>query len=180
MKNVLIVYSSWTGATHEVAEEIGKVIEENSFKVTVIEAGNSINVGEYDAYIIGTSIHAGQTGRSFRKFIKKNIILLVEKPTALFVVCANMMNDTEKSRQETLTWLNNSINKFESFKPISIGLFGGAFLTEGKDFDKLNFFIRKMIIGMSKKIKEDHEQSDFRDWKSIRLWSTDLIKSISK
>ena len=180
MKKVLIVYSSWTGTTHEIANEIGKVFQENSYKVDIIKADDPIYIEDYKAYIIGTSIHAGQTVRSFRQFIKKNLDTLKNKPTALFVGCANMMNDTEKNRQETLAWLNNAISKYDSLKPISIGLFGGAFITEGIDFNNLNILIRKMIVSMKKKIVEEQEKTDFRDWESIRGWAADLVTSISE
>ncbi len=180
MKNVLIVYSSWTGTTHEIANEISKVLKDNSFKVDVMKADNLINIENYDAFIIGTSIHAGKTVRNFRQFIKKNLDTLTSKPTALYVVCANMMNDTEKNRQETLEWLNNAINKYDSLNPFSIGLFGGAFITEGNDFNKLNVIMRKIIISMKKKIGEDQEKTDFRDWDSIRGWEDNLVKSINE
>ena len=180
MKKVLIVYSSWAGTTHEIANEVGKVFQEYSYNVDVIRADDPIISKNYNAYIIGTSIHAGQTVRSFRQFIKKNLDTLKNKPTAVFVVCANMMNDTEKNRQETLTWLNNAIGKYDVLKPISIGLFGGAFITEGNDFNALNFLIRKMIVSMKKKIIEDQEKTDFRDWESIRGWAVNLATSISE
>jgi menaquinone-dependent protoporphyrinogen oxidase len=138
MKKILIAYSTWAGATHEVANEIGKVFQSCSFDVEVIATNESKNIDIYDAVLLGTSIHAGQPVNSFRQFIKQNIDVLIKKPTALFVVCANMMNDSEENREETLAWLDRVIGKYEKYKPLSIGLFGSATLTNGDDFNKLN------------------------------------------
>jgi len=176
MKKILIAYSTWAGATHEVANEIGKVFQANSFNVEIIASNESKSIDTYDAILLGTSIHAGQTVNSFRKFIKRNIDILIEKPTALFIACANMINDSDDNRKETLDWLNNAIGKYEDFKPLSIGLFGGATLTNGDDFYKLNILIRKMIAAMNNKMVDEHGRSDFRDWESIRNWAESVIK----
>lgn len=178
MKKVLIAYSTWAGATHEVATEIGKIFKANSFEVVVNKANKNKNINEFDVILLGTSIHAGQTGRSFRGFIKKNVDVLIKKHTALFVVCANMMIDSEDNRSETLAWLDRAIGKYKKFKPLSIGLFGGATLTDGTDFYKLNIFIKKIITAMDKKMIEEYGKSDFRDWKSVQAWAKELIKKI--
>ena len=178
MKRVLITYSTWAGATHEVANEIGKIFQANLFDIEVIAANESKNIDTFDAILLGTSIHAGQTVKSFRQFIKQNIDILIKKPTALFVVCANMMNDSADTREETLAWLGKVIGKYPKFKPLSIGLFGGATLTDGDDFYKLNIIIRKTITAMSKKMVDEHGRSDFRDWEVIRSWAEDVIKKI--
>ena len=60
-----------------------------------------------------------------------------------------------------------------------IGLFGGAMLTNGDDFYKLNIIIRKTITAMSKKMVDEHGKSDFRDWEFIHSWAEDVIKKIT-
>ena len=180
MNKVLIAYSTWAGATHEVANEIGRVFQANSFDVDVVVANESKSIDIYDAILLGTSIHAGQTVKSFRQFIKQNIDTLIKKPTALFIVCANMMKDSETSREETLAWLDRVIGKYDKFKPLSIGLFGGATLTTGDDFDNLNIFIRKTITAMNKKLVDEHGKSDFRNWEFIRSWTESVIKKIER
>ena len=83
-------------------------------------------------------------------------------------------------REETLAWLGKVIGKYPKFKPLSIGLFGGAMLTNGDDFNKLNLLIRKTITAMNKKMVDEHGISDFRDWEFIHSWTEDLIKKINK
>ena len=178
MNKVLIAYATWAGTTHEVANAIGKFLSENSIDVEIADISSVLDIGSYDAFILGTSIHAGQTMISFRKFIRRNINILKTKPTAIFVVCANMMNDNEENRSETLSWINRAIEKFEGFNPISIGLFAGAALIHNKDFEKLNFILRRIITSMENKMIQEYGKSDFRDWDKIQLWTTDLVKII--
>ena len=180
MKKVLIAYSTWAGATHEIAEKISKVFQSNSFDIDVAAANECKNIDNYDVILLGTSIHAGQTGKSFRYFIKQNIDILINKPTAIFIVCANMMFDSEENKDETLAWLEKVLGKYEIFNPISIGLFGGATLTNGEDFNKLNILIRKMITAMNKNMTTKHGKSDFRNWELINTWAEGVIKQLEK
>jgi menaquinone-dependent protoporphyrinogen oxidase len=174
MNKLLIVYSTWAGATHAVAKKISELLQERSFVVDIQKANSSITIEEYDGYIIGTSIHAGKTIKSFREFIKINLKQISAKPTAVFAVCANMINETENNRQETSEWIKKSLAKYSTFKPLSIGLFGGAFLTEGTDFNNLNFFIRKMILSMNKNLDENQKNPDFYKNDSISDWVIEI------
>ena len=178
MKKALIAYSTWAGATHEIAEEISKVFQSNSFDIDVVAANECNNIDNYDVILLGTSIHAGQTLKSFRNFIKQHMDVLIYKPTAVFIVCANMMFNSEDNKDETLAWLEKALEKYEKFNPISIGLFGGAILTNGEDFNKLNILIRKMITVMDKNIATKHGKSDFRNWELINIWAESVIKQL--
>ena len=178
MKKALIAYSTWAGATHEIAEEISKVFQSKSFDIEVVAANECKNIDNYDVILLGTSIHAGQTVKSFRNFIKQNIDILANKPTAIFIVCANMMFDSKDNKDETLAWMEKVLRKYEKFIPISIGLFGGATLTDGEDFNKLNILIRKMITAMNKNMAAKHGKSDFRNWELINIWAESVIKQI--
>jgi menaquinone-dependent protoporphyrinogen oxidase len=174
MKKILISYSTWTGATSAVANKIGGLLQAKSFIVDIEKSNSSVKVENYDGFIIGTSIHAGKTIKSFRKFIKANLKSLILKPTAIFVVCANMINETDQNRQETLRWVCKDLDRYSDFKPLSIGLFGGAYLTEGKDFENINFFVRKMIISMKKNLSENQKNADFLNSDSIKDWVDEI------
>jgi len=176
MKKALVVYSSWTGSTREIADYIAEIINKDLISVKTTSAKNmNIDLDDIDLCIIGTSIHAGRTMSSFRKFIKKNLKTLSNKTVAIFVSCANMMHNTEDSQQETLGWLNKTLKSFDNLKPISIGLFGGATITSGEDFKKLNIFLKRIILAMHKNMMSQYGKSDFRDWNKIEAWAKDLI-----
>jgi menaquinone-dependent protoporphyrinogen oxidase len=180
MEKVLIAYATWAGATHQVADEIAKTLRDKGFAVEVDSADKVKSIEDYQAVILGTSIHASQPVKGFNHFLSHFHKELGDRPVAFFVVCANMMEDNEKNRTETLGWLKKTTDKFPEVKPVSIGLFGGAVTTEGDDYRQVNFIVRKMIESMKENIEKEYKKSDFRDWEQIRAWVVEISKLIKK
>ena len=51
---------------------------------------------------------------------------------------------------------------------VDVGLFGGAVLTEGEDYEKLSWLRRLMLKAMGS------AEGDHRDWDAIRGWAAEL------
>lgn len=177
-KKIFIGYSTWSGATHEIADKIAEHLSSAGFQVSVADLKKADDLPDFDAYILGTSIHASHPNRSFLKFIKDNQSLLSTKPTALFVVCANLFQDTPENREETLNWLKDSMKNIPEIPFLDIGLFGGATITDGADYKKLNPFLKMIISSMKKSILEKLGNVDFRDWEKIKTWADEIGKKL--
>ena len=130
MKRALIAYSTWTGVSKSIAEEISKVFVEKGISSDLLNAKDVSSIAEYDLIVLGTSIHAFNTVKGFNKFLRKFHDELEKKKTAFFVVCANMMDDNEENRIETSGWLEKTTGRYPDIHPISIGLFGGAVIDD--------------------------------------------------
>jgi len=178
MKKVLVAYSTWAGATHQVADEIEKELSKNDLQVSVMLAKDVKSISDFHAVILGTSIHAGQMTGDFNRFLNRFNKELVEKNASFFVVCFNMIEDNEKNKVETLSWLNKSLSKFPEIKPVSLGLFAGAALTESEEFNKLNILVKKLIESMKKSMDTEKGKSDFREWEKIHSWAAEVAGKI--
>lgn len=182
MNKILVAYATWAGATHEVANEIAKELKSNNpaLEVEVMPAKEVDSIKDYQAVILGSSIHASQPINTFNKFLRKFHKELTEIPVAVFVVCANMWEDTPKTRKETTQWINKALEKFPDIKPVALGLFAGAVITEGDDFKNLNFMFRKTILSMRDNLIKQYGKTDFRDWDAIRAWTDETYEVFHK
>ena len=177
----MVGYSTWSGTTHEVATFIAESLQAQGFETNTLNLKiKNIPVADYDAFILGTSIHAGKPVNSFVNFLRMNHELIRMKPTAFFIVCANMYQDTPENREETLQWIHDAIKDIPEISLLDIGLFGGAVLTSGEDYDKLLFLIKPIIKGMKKSVVEKLGHEDFRDWDKIKKWTADISGQIKK
>jgi len=162
---ILIAYATWTGATHEVADAIAAEYVHRGLVADVRPANEVKDLAGYDAVILGTGVHAGKLPGPILHFVQENAAVLSNMPVALFLLCLTMSEDTPENRATALEYLAPLRAKAPQMVPVDIGLFGGAVLTEGKDFDRQDIFRKMMERSMAK------TAADARNWDSIGAWA---------
>ena len=179
---VLIVYGTRYGTAAEIAEEIGKIIENEGINVDLIDSRGIKNydTSPYDMVIVGSGIKIGKWAKGSLKFLENNRSALSDKKVALFVTCgAANMEETIAEGQEK--YLDEVALKYLSNKPVAMGLFGSVYDPDAKHglMYKLatKFIIKKELdkqgIDTSKRI-------DYRDWNEIRTWTLNLANILKQ
>lgn len=169
----LVIYGTRGGSTKQIAEEIGKVLGEQGYVVTVEDARRSggIDVNAYDLIVVGSSVWATMWKWQATRFLKRNAKKLAGKKVALFSSGLAggdpaHMDDANKSIEKTAA-------KFPTIKPLALAYFGGLV-----DFEHPTFFARPMAMAMKKDLekkgKDTSKPYDTRDFVAIRKWAADV------
>ena len=171
MTNILIAYETWAGATHQAADIVADALRADGSSVDVRRVGEVKDASPYDAIVLGTSVHAGRVPRAVPAFAKRNRAALAAKPVACFVVCLTMCEDTPENRATATAYLDKVREVAPGMQPVDIGLFAGALITEGEDFDDLNPLLKGMVNSMAKN-QPEHRELPNPD--AIRAWAETL------
>jgi menaquinone-dependent protoporphyrinogen oxidase len=168
MNNILVAHATATGFTTGVAEAIGEVFREAGATVEVARAKDVADVSGYSAVVVGSGIRAGRPYAEATKFLAAQEAALSGMPTACFIVCATLQNDTEKDRAEAAGYADALAAAAPQVQPVSKGAFAGAM-----DFSKLSFLLRLIVKAMKS------QEGDWRDWDAIRGWAAEVYPKLA-
>jgi len=177
----LIVYGTRYGTAAEIAEEIGKVIENEGIEVDLVDsrAVENYDISPYDLVIVGSGIKIGKWTKGSIKFLEKNKPALSNKKVALFVTCgAANMEETIAEGQEK--YLDEVAEKYLSSKPVATGLFGSVYdpnANHGLMYKLATKFIIKK--GLDKQGIDTSKRLDYRNWEEIRAWALSLANMLN-
>jgi menaquinone-dependent protoporphyrinogen oxidase len=172
MQKVLVVYASWTGATREVAEAMGRTFADMGVQSDVREAAEVRDLSPYSAVVIGNAVHAGKLTNHTLSFAKRFAKPLAEKPVAWFLVCLTMAEDTPENRATASGYLEPLRKALPAVQPVDEGLFAGAVLQDTPDAKRLWFPLSGMARSMAA------STPDHRDWAAIETWARQVAPKL--
>jgi menaquinone-dependent protoporphyrinogen oxidase len=81
---VLVAYGAKYGATAEIAEKIGQVLQEAGLAVDVKPADQAGNPQSYAAVVLGSAVYMGRWRKEAETFLQVHEKALAERPVWLF------------------------------------------------------------------------------------------------
>jgi menaquinone-dependent protoporphyrinogen oxidase len=163
---VLVVYATKYGATAEIAEKIGEVLNQAGVSTEVLPVNQVKDLSPFGAVVLGSAVYIGRWRKEAVKFVKAN-----EKPLSRLPLWIFSSGPTGKGDPVELTkgWrLPKSLKpQFDRIQPREIVVFHG-----GIDPAKMKPLEKWMIE------KVGAAAEDSRDWDSIASWAKAIASAI--
>jgi menaquinone-dependent protoporphyrinogen oxidase len=168
---VLVLYASTHGHTGKIAQRIGAVLREGDVSTRVCEVGTlgaSLDPAQFDAVIVGASIHMGHHQQAIRDWIAERRMALNGLPSAFFSVSLTAADDTDEARASTRELIDQMIEE-TGWTPTTTAAFAGAF-----QFVEYNLPTRVLMHLIAKRHEDHvdvHQDIDYTDWAAVERFA---------
>lgn len=172
MSTFLVAYGTSEGQTEKIAERIGDRLIERGHGARVRNVAESDPVpGDYDAVLIGSSIHVGSHQKSVEQFVAGHRETLAVQPTGFFQVSLSAGSDDPDRRAEAAGYVE-AFEDATDFHPDRVGQFGGALRYSKYGF--LKRLLMKRIAGKTSGDTDTTRDYEYTDWHEVEAFTDDF------
>lgn len=163
---ILVTYATKYGATAEIAEKIGQVLEQANLSVDVQPVEKVSDLTQYQAVVLGSAVYAGMWRKEAVEFLEANEKQLAELPVWIFSSGPTGEGDpVELMKGWQFPEAQQPIA--DRIKPREIVVFHGDL-----DAKKLNFAEKMIVKGVKAPL------GDYRDWDVIESWAAEIASTL--
>ena len=178
MAEVLIVCGSTHGHTQKIAERVAQSLRDDGAVPIVVDAASAsvVSPTDYDAVIVGASIHASHHQHEVVDWVKRHAITLSDMPSAFFSVCLASAEDTDESREAAQKYVDDFLDD-TGWTPRKTAMFAGAL-----QYLEYNFATRLLIRLMMKRAGHPTDTSqdyDYTDWEAVERFGHECASMVA-
>ena len=157
---VLVTAATKYGATGEIAQAIGQVLNERGVDTTVLPPDQVEAVDDYEAVVLGSGVYAGHWLKPAKEFVDRNRNALAARPVWLF--SSGPIGDPPKPEEDPV----DVAELMQTTKAREHRLFAGKL-----ERQQLSFPEKAMMVAF--RVKD----GDFRDWEEIKGWAAEIAEA---
>jgi menaquinone-dependent protoporphyrinogen oxidase len=161
---VLVAYASQHGSTREIASRIADVISDNGIDVALRSVDDAMSVDEFDAFVVGSAIHASHWLKQAERFVRANEQVLAKHPVWLF--SSGPIGEAADKPQPVPHEVTRFIDEFSVADHV---VFGGSF--DRASTDNAGWFERT--------VGRFIPEGDFRSWPAIEAWASAIARQLN-
>jgi menaquinone-dependent protoporphyrinogen oxidase len=158
----LIVFASRHRATAEIAEAIGAALIDRGIDTDVLPVASLVDIGQYDAVIIGSAVYAGHVLSETRAFVDQNEALLRERP--VWVFSSGPLSDLSSPKDEA----SQAVEIAEQLGARGHRVFAGKL--ERSDLNVVERVVT-LVVGA--------KPGDYRDWQEVIDWGIEIAEALN-
>ena len=162
MTRVLVLYASTHGHTGKIAERIAAAIGPAA-ELRSIDAVPGLAL-DYDAVIVGASVHAGHHQKAVRKWVHGHAAALNGMPSAFFSVCLSAADDSDEARADAQRYIDETLTE-AGWTPRLVQSFAGAL--QYREYDVFTRMLIKLMMRHGGHPTDTSRDHDFTDWDAV-------------
>jgi menaquinone-dependent protoporphyrinogen oxidase len=168
----VVVYASKYGFTKGIADFIADTIRQNGVEAVAQEADKLKTIEDHDAFVIGSAVFYGKWMKEAREFVTRNREVLASRPVWLF--------SSGPVGKETMDKQGHDLREASAPKDIAefkriINPRDHRVFYGGLDISK---HLSLRILSRSSSVRAGLPDGDFRDWKEIEAWATNIAQDL--
>lgn len=164
---ILVAYATAHGSTKEVAQFIGRVLSTYNAEVSVYNVVDVQSVEGYDAFVLGSAIHASLWLQEMCTFFDRFGDQLMRKPMYFWVTCIRALE--EDGKKHALQYYFD-YKLLEDYQVQEFAVFTGK-LDAREITRQEQWFLAANYDG---KLMPGNINHDYRDWKAIAAWANNI------
>jgi menaquinone-dependent protoporphyrinogen IX oxidase len=181
-KKALVVYSSQSGCTEEVARKIREKLESSSIQAELVKINEKgqlkallqRDLGQYSGILVGSSIAVGKIHKDVKKFLEKlEATPVPQAKLGLFISC--MKARSAEHVPEAKAAYIDPVLQGCGLKFALVDAFGGVidFSPSSSLNGMIKGILKKIMLQENPDIKEiESKIYDFRDWQQIEKFGS--------
>lgn len=174
---LLIIYGTTEGQTRKIARFMETVLEDCGHNVTIADASDDPPpASEYDAVLVGASIHIHNYQSAVMHYVQQNIQELNQKTSGFFSVCLAVASDLEEEHKEAEKIATEFLVKI-GWSPAMVGHFAGALKYTQYDFFKR--LVMKMIAKREGRSTDTSHDYEYTNWDAVNAFAMDFAGKIN-
>ncbi|MGZ4271412.1 MAG: menaquinone-dependent protoporphyrinogen IX dehydrogenase [Solirubrobacteraceae bacterium] len=169
MTDVLIVYASNHGHTGKIAARIAAALEADGVRPDVreVSAAAEVSPSDYDAVVVGASIHGGHHQKEMIDWCSRHRTTLGVLPTAFFSVCLTAADDTDESREATRRYIDEFVES-TGWTPQRTTTFAGAL--QYREYDFATRLVMRLLMHRGHHETDTRRDWDYTDWDAVEAF----------
>jgi menaquinone-dependent protoporphyrinogen oxidase len=175
MTKILIGYGTTEGQTARIADHLAEAIRSHGFEAVAVDLkkSNDLRLDDYDAMIVGGSIHMGKHQEEVVDFVRTNRAVLERLPSALFSVSLAAHGDTANAE----AYITN-FEQQTGWHPTKVGLFSGALLYRQYGFLK-RWMMKRIVRDKPGEVSTDTSRDHvYTDWDQVTRFAEDFVERL--
>lgn len=170
---ILVAYSSAHGSTAEVAGFMGRILTAYLADVTVADVETVDSVDEYDAFVLGSPVHAAMWLQGMLVFIDRFKDQLAEKPVYFYLTCIRVLEEGSEDHIKN-NYVHPEILKKMGVDAEDVAVFAGKLRMDAVSWDE-RWLLALRYDGNAIPGSFNH---DYRDWKAIAGWVSEIADDL--